>query len=129
MKEIKLGDLTPTRDMNYVKDVCRGFLSIAESNETIGREINISSNYEISVAGIFNLIKEIMKSEAKPMLEKERLRPITSEVYRLCGDNTLLKELTGFTTEYDINRGLELTCDWFKQKVNLLKYKSQIYNI
>lgn len=129
VKEIKLGDLTPTRDFNYVKDSCRGFLAIAECDATIGKEINISSNYEISMADTLNLIKKIMKSDVKFITDEQRLRPENSEVFRLWGDNSLIKELTGFQIQYTIEKGLEETCKWFIKPENLKKYKANIYNV
>ena len=129
MKEIKLGDLTPTRDFNYVKDTCRGFLAIAECDGTIGKEINISSDYEISMADTFNIIREVLKSDVRFISDKQRLRPENSEVFRLRGDNSLIKKLTGFNPECDIRKGLEITCEWFTKKENLSKYKPGIYNV
>lgn len=127
--EIKLGDLTPTRDFSFVKDTCNGFLKIAESDATIGKEINISSNFEISMADTLNIIKDIMQSDVKFNTEEQRIRPENSEVFRLWGDNTLIKSLTDFEPEYDIRRGLEITCNWFKNIDNLKKYKTGIYNV
>lgn len=129
MKEIKLGDLSPTRDFNYVKDTCNGFLALAECGDTIGKEINISSNFEISMGDTLNMIKDIMQSEVTFITEEQRIRPDNSEVFRLWGDNTLLKSLTGFKPEYDIRKGLEITCEWFKKAENLKKYKTGIYNL
>jgi nucleoside-diphosphate-sugar epimerase len=88
MKEIKLGDVTPTRDFNFVLDTCRGFLEIAESENTIGETINIGSNFEISVGDTLNMIKEIMGSEVKFITDNQRVRPEKSEVHRLWCDNT-----------------------------------------
>lgn len=129
IKEIKLGDLSPTRDFNYVKDTCKGFVAIAESDQTIGKEINICSNFEISMHDTLHLIKKIMKSDVQFITDQQRLRPENSEVFRLWGDNTLIKELTGFTPEFDIEKGLKDTCDWFSNKSNLAKYKAGIYNL
>lgn len=129
MKEIKLGDLTPTRDFNYVKDTCSGFLAIAESDKTIGKEINICSNYEISMLDTLNAIKEIMKSNVKFITDVQRIRPDNSEVYRLLGDNSIINDLTGFKPQYDIRKGLIITCNWFLNSTNLKKYKTNIYNI
>jgi NAD dependent epimerase/dehydratase len=129
IKEIKLGDLTPTRDFNYVKDTCNGFLAIADCDETIGKEINISSNFEISMADTLNIIKEILQSEVKFITDEQRLRPENSEVFRLWGDNTLIKELTGFKPQYTIRKGLEETCNWIMNPENLRKYKATIYNL
>ena len=128
-KEIKLGDLTPTRDFNYVKDTCSGFVAIANCDNVSGEEINIGSNYEISMGDTLNLIKEIMNSDVKFVVDKQRLRPKNSEVNRLWCDNTKINELTGFKPEYDIRRGLEETVKWFSNPDNLKKYKADIYNV
>lgn len=129
IKEIKLGDLTPTRDFNFVKDICSGFIAIAESEESIGKEINISSNYEISIKDTLELIKKIMKSDVRFIQDEERIRPKNSEVFRLWGDNSLIKSLTGFSPEYSLEEGLTETCNWFSNPENLKKYKANIYNI
>ncbi|NLA24483.1 MAG: NAD-dependent epimerase/dehydratase family protein [Bacteroidales bacterium] len=128
-KQIKLGDLSPTRDFTYVKDTCKGFLEIAKCDKTIGEEINIASNYEISMRDTLNLIAKIMNSDVEFVEDKERLRPKNSEVFRLWGCNKKLKELSNFTCEYSIEKGLEETINWFLNPENLKKYKSNIYNI
>ena len=129
VKQIKLGDLRPTRDFNFVKDTCQGFIALAESDKTIGEEINIASNHEISMQDTLNLIKEIMNSDIKFITEESRLRPKKSEVFRLWGDNTKIKTLTDFKPKYSIREGLQITCNWFKNPDNLKKYKSNIYNV
>jgi len=128
-KEIKVGDLTPTRDFNYVKDTCKGFLAIAENDETIGKEINIASNFEISMQDTLDLIKNIMQSNVEFVTDQQRLRPKKSEVFRLWGDNNLIRQLTGFEPEYDIRRGLTETIEWFTKEENLRRYKAGIYNV
>lgn len=128
-EKIKLGDLAPTRDLTYVEDTCRGFVVLSESEKAIGETVNIGSNFEVSVGDVFGIIKEIMGSDAQAVTEDERLRPGTSEVYRLWCDNTKIHALTGFTPEYTIREGLEKTVVWFSNPVNLKKYKSDIYNI
>ena len=127
--EIKLGDLTPTRDFNFVKDTCRGFIQLADCDEAIGQEVNVCSNYEISMRDTLNLIADIMGKEVKFIEDSQRLRPKNSEVFRLWGDNSKIKGLTGFEPEYDIRRGLEETIKWFTCEDNLKKYKSNIYNV
>jgi len=129
IKEIRLGDLSPTRDFTYVKDTVRGFLALANCNEAIGKEINISSNFEISMSDTLYLIKKLMKSDVKFVIDKQRLRPKDSEVFRLWGDNTKIKALTDFKPHYDIETGLNETIKWFSDSKNLKKYKSQIYNV
>jgi len=128
-KEIKLGDVTPTRDFNYVSDTCHGFLALAESDKTIGETVNIGSNFEISVIDTLNMIRDIMGSEVKFVLDEQRQRPGKSEVFRLWCDNTKIHTLTGFTPKLTIREGLEKTVDWFSQPANLAKYKSGIYNV
>ncbi len=128
-KEIKLGDLTPTRDFNYVKDICRGFIALSQCKAAIGQEVNISSNYEISMRDTLTLIAQIMKSDVQFIEDSQRLRPKNSEVFRLWGDNSKIKTLTGFVPQYDIKKGLEETIKWFLEPTNLAKYKSGIYNV
>lgn len=128
-KEIKLGDLTPTRDFNFVKDTCRGFIAISECENTAGKEINIASNYEISMADTLNIIKELMNSDVKFITDEQRIRPEKSEVFRLWGDNTLVKQLTNWQPEISLKEGLKSTIDWFIKPENLKKYKTDIYNV
>ncbi|MDG1021926.1 MAG: NAD-dependent 4,6-dehydratase LegB [Emcibacteraceae bacterium] len=128
-KEIKLGDVSPTRDFNYVSDTCEGFIQIANCDKAIGETINIGSNCEISIGNILNLIKEIMSSDVKFIIDEQRIRPEKSEVLRLWCDNRKINDLTGFEPKYSIRKGLEKTVDWFKKTENLVKYKTGIYNV
>jgi len=129
LKQIKLGDITPTRDFNFVKDTARGFLALAESENTIGKEINIASNFEISMGDTLNLIKSIMGSDVEFITDEQRIRPEKSEVFRLWGENKLIKELTGWQPKYSIEMGLRETVEWFVKSENLKKYKTNIYNL
>jgi NAD dependent epimerase/dehydratase len=129
IKVIKLGDLKPTRDFNFVSDICKGFLAIARCEETIGKEINISSNSEISMADTLDIIKEILQSDVLFLTDEQRIRPENSEVFRLRGDNSLIKELTGWHPGVTIREGLKKTIDWFTVPENLAKYKSGVYNL
>ena len=128
-KQIKLGDLSPTRDFNYVTDTCRGFLAIAESEQAIGEVINIGSNFEISMADTLNLIKEIMHSDVEFVTDEQRVRPEKSEVFRLWCDNKKIIDLTGFTPKFSIKEGLTETINWFLKPENLQQYKHNIYNV
>lgn len=128
-KQIKLGDVSPTRDFNYVEDTCRGFLALASCDDAIGQTVNIGSNFEISILDTLNLIKEIMISDVEFIVDQQRLRPEKSEVSRLWCDNSLINKLCDFTPQYTIKQGLEKTCAWFSNSKNLVKYKSTIYNV
>jgi len=129
MKEIKLGDVSPTRDFNYVEDTCAGFLELARCDAAIGRTVNIASNYEISVSDTLKMIRELMNSDVVFLEDEQRLRPGKSEVFRLWGDNSLIRELTGFAPRHDIRSGLQKTIDWFTVPTNLAKYKTGLYNV
>lgn len=127
---IKVGDLTPTRDFNYVTDTARGFLSIARAplDKVIGQEINIATNSEISMADTLDTIAELMHWQGRYEVDPERLRPAKSEVRRLWGDNTKIKSLTDWEPQVSIREGLQRTIDWFTDTENLKKYKTDIYN-
>lgn len=129
VKELKLGDLSPTRDFNFVKDTCGGFLEIAKTAKTEGEVINIGSNTEISVKDTLSLIKNLMQSDINIIEDVKRLRPKNSEVFRLKCGNAKIKSLTNFTSKYTLEEGLKETIKWFSNKENLKKYKSDIYNV
>jgi NAD dependent epimerase/dehydratase len=128
-KEIKLGNLSPTRDFNFVKDTCRGFLALTDCDGAVGQEVNLCSNSEISMRDTLELIAEITNSNVKFVEDSQRVRPECSEVFRLWGDNSKIKALTGYVPLYSIKQGLEETIMWFCNPENLRKYKSDIYNV
>jgi NAD dependent epimerase/dehydratase len=129
VKEIKVGDLKPTRDLNFVKDTCEGFLQLAQCDESIGQEVNIASNYEISMQKVLELIKIILQSNVNLIVDEQRIRPPNSEVFRLWGDNSKINSLTGFKPTHSIEEGLKLCCAWFLKRENGQNYKSDIYNL
>ena len=126
-KEIKLGSLTPTRDFNYVKDTARGFLEIYKSDKTIGEEINIATQKEISISELANELIRQINPEAKIICDEQRVRPEKSEVNRLLGSNEKIKRLTNWTPQYSFEEGLAETIDFLRN--NLDKYKIDIYNL
>lgn len=125
--EIKLGNLVPTRDFNYVKDTVNGFVEIAKSDITIGKEINIASGQEISVRDIFDTIKNFINPNAKIVQDELRFRPKLSEVGRLLGCNRKILELTDWNIEYSLKDGIFETIKWFEE--NLKYYKHSYYNL
>jgi NAD dependent epimerase/dehydratase len=128
-KEIKLGDITPTRDFNYVGDCCRAFIMLAESEKTIGETINIGSNSEISIGDTLKMIKKLMSSDVTFINDQQRIRPEKSEVYRLWCDNKKINELVGYKPNFSIEDGLKKTIDWITKPEHLKIYKSEIYNV
>ncbi len=127
-REIKVGDLTPTRDFNFVTDTARGFLAIARAEGVEGQELNIATGTEISMADTLQTIARIMQSDVRYVTDPQRLRPANSEVFRLCGDSSRLRELTGWAPEFSLEEGLRKTIEWFTRPQNLAKYKWQSYN-
>jgi NAD dependent epimerase/dehydratase len=128
-EEIKLGDISPTRDLLFVNDTVSAFLKIAQCNALIGQEVNIATQSEITIGDLAqNLIKNI-NPKAKIITDSVRLRPEKSEVYRLFGSNEKLKSYTDWEQEYSLEKGLKETIDWFSKVENLKQYKSDIYNV
>ena len=126
-EEIRLGSLTPTRDFNFVKDTAQGFIEIYRSDKTVGEEINIATQNEISIGELAEeLIKQI-NPQAKIVCDEERLRPEKSEVNRLLGSNEKIKMLTDWEPRFTFEEGLAQTIDFIRD--NLEKYKVDIYNI
>ena len=126
-EEIQLGSLTPTRDFNYVKDTAAGFIAIAESDRTIGEEINIATQNEISIGQLAQEIIHQINPAARIVCDEQRLRPEKSEVNRLLGSNEKIKRLTDWTPNYTFSQGISETIAWMKD--NLASYKVDIYNV
>lgn len=126
-KEIKLGSLTPTRDFNYVKDTAAGFIAIAKSDQTIGEEINIATQREISIGELANEIIRQINPAARIVCDEQRLRPEKSEVNRLLGSNEKIKKLTQWKPSYTFEQGIRETISWMKD--NMHHYKSERYNV
>jgi NAD dependent epimerase/dehydratase len=124
---VKLGSLTPTRDFNYVKDTVNGFIEILASDKTIGEEINIATQQEISMGEIARQLIDIINPNAKIVQDEQRIRPEKSEVNRLLGSNAKIKKLTAWTPQYSLKDGLKETVEFFEK--NLSRYKAELYNI
>lgn len=127
--EIKLGSLSPTRDLVYVTDTAQGFLQIAKCDSLIGYEVNIATGSEIAIGALAERLIHLINPAASIVSDEERFRPEKSEVNRLLGDNNKLKQHTNWSPEYSIDEGLQLSINWFAKKENLLHYKHELYNI
>lgn len=126
---IKLGDTIPTRDLLYVKDTVTAFTSIARTEKTIGEEINIATQQEISIGDLAQLLIDKINPKAKIISDEQRIRPKNSEVFRLLGSNQKILAMTDWKPKHTLNEGLDRTIEWFRDPSNLQNYKHGIYNI
>ena len=128
-RKIKVGDLSPTRDFNYVADTAAGFIALAKCSEAIGKEVNIATGREVSMADTLHTIARLMDADVEWVTDPQRLRPGGSEVFRLLGDNRLITSLTDWRPRHTLENGLGKTIRWFSDPANLSKYKTGIYNV
>jgi len=126
---LTLGNLSPTRDLTYVDDTCKGFLEIANHPDLNGEVINIGSNQEISIGSLAELIKEIIGKDLTITESQDRLRPEKSEVDRLLCDNSKICKLTAWKPEIGLKDGLQNVYNWM-QSIDLNQiYKADRYNV
>ena len=128
-QQIKLGSLSPTRDLVFVKDTARAFVEIAKTDNLAGEEINVATQREISIGDLAQRIMSLMEVEAEIVSDDVRVRPKDSEVERLLGSNEKIKKLVGWEPAYDLNKGLTQTISWFKSSNRAHSYKADIYNV
>tara|TARA_B100001564_G_scaffold354345_1_gene364750 strand:+ start:411 stop:1409 length:999 start_codon:yes stop_codon:yes gene_type:complete len=130
--EIKLGNVETTRDFSYVLDTVDGIIAGMNSNENIGKVINLGAGFEISILKTAKMISSLMGKEIKIITDKQRIRPQESEVNRLFSDNSLAEKTIKWEPKYKSEEGFALglkkTIDWFSITKNRKKYKSNIYN-
>lgn len=127
-RQIKVGDLTPTRDFNFVTDTCQGFIDIADAKDTAGLEINIATGQETSMEQLLHTIARLMNVDVEWVRDPQRIRPANSEVFRLLGDNKRITSLTNWLPRVSLEEGLKKTIHWICKPENLVKYKPLIYN-
>jgi dTDP-glucose 4,6-dehydratase len=126
-ESIRLGNLSPTRDFNYVADTVGGFICAAQNESAVGKVINIGSSQEISISNLVYKIADLMGRSAKIECENERVRPSKGEVERLCAANDLAEQLLGWEPRYTLDEGLRLTIEWIGE--HLEYYRSGIYAV
>jgi NAD dependent epimerase/dehydratase len=122
---IRVGNVAPTRDFNYVADTVRGFMINAGSEKTVGRVINLGAGKEISIGDLARTICSLVGRECQIIQEEQRIRPSGSEVDRLLADNRLADELLGWRPEVGLRDGLQKTLDWMR--LNLERYRPEVY--
>ncbi len=125
--ELNLGNLTPTRDLTFVKDTCKGFFEIFKAEGLLGEITNIGMSDEISIGDLVNKIAELLNTKITINSDNQRIRPRNSEVERLLCDNKKIKSETNWQPDYNLEAGLTETIEWIKK--NLQNYKSNIYNV
>lgn len=126
-EKIELGSLIPTRDFNYVKDTVNGYIEIYQSCQTIGQEINIATQREISIGDLAHELIRQINPNAQIICDEQRKRPANSEVSRLLGSNEKIRKLTNWVPQYSLEEGLAETISFYKKNLN--RYKADIYNI
>lgn len=126
---IKLGDLSPKRDFNYVLDTVNGFIELSKINNAIGEVVNIATGNEYSVKETVDYLVSKINPEAIVIEDNSRIRPEKSEVFRLIGCNKKIKSLTQWEPKYSFWEGLDQTINWFNDPENRKLYKQSLYNI
>lgn len=126
-EKLSLGNLSPTRDLTYVKDTAKGFLEIFKSDKLFGEITNIGMGKEINVGELVKKISSLISFKANIVEDTLRVRPENSEVERLLCDNNKLIKSTNWKPDYDLEKGILETIEWLKSNIDL--YKSDIYNV
>ena len=128
-REIRLGDLRPTRDLVYVADTVEGFIRIAQADGLIGRDCNIATGRDWSMGELAETLIAMIDPKAKVVADEQRLRPANSEVFRLCGSTERLRQCTGWAPARTLQEGLAQTVQWFRAGDHLGRYKADVYNV
>jgi dTDP-glucose 4,6-dehydratase len=131
--EIRLGNLTATRDFCYVRDTVAGFLAVLESERAVGEVINIGSDFEVSIGDAAQMIVDLMGRQVPIRVDEQRLRPTASEVERLWAATAKARSLTNWAPQYSgregFRRGLQETIAWFSEPRHLERYDAGRYHV
>lgn len=122
---IRLGNLTPTRDLNYVSNTVDGFIMAASAEAAAGRTMNIGSGREISIRELVDVIGRLTGRQPRIEVDPERERPGTSEVERLLANASLARQTMGWEPRVSLEDGLQLTIDFIRH--HLSRYRSGSY--
>ena len=115
--KIHLGNLEPTRDFNFVADIVDGFIKVAKGSSATGEVVNIGSGVEVSIGDLTTAIQTILGKDIPVALDEERTRPSSSEVTRLCADNTRAREVYGWKPQHTLEQGLSKTIEWIESNL------------
>ena len=124
---VHLGNLVPTRDLNYVANIVDGFVRAGATSGIVGKTINLGSGREISIGDLANLIAKLIGKPIHIEQDKERLRPDGSEVDRLLADGNLAQTLLGWSPRIGLEEGLQQTIEWVEQHME--RYRKNVYII
>ncbi|MCK4858387.1 MAG: SDR family NAD(P)-dependent oxidoreductase [candidate division Zixibacteria bacterium] len=125
--ELKLGSTTPTRDFTYISDTVAGLIKGAESDEAVGRTVNLGTGIEVSIGALAEKIASLLGKEYHYEPDSRRVRPQSSEVSRLLADNSLAQSLLDWKPQVSLADGLNRTIEWFRE--NLRGFRPQEYAI
>ena len=132
-KNLKLGNLSPTRDFTFVEDTADSFIQTLKSKKISGETINVGNNFEISIKQIIEIMREEFGYNFNVILDKKRIREIKSEVFQLIASNKKAKKVLNWKPNYagvkGFKLGLKKTIEWFQDPKNLQDYNSQSYSI
>ncbi|MBE0417162.1 MAG: SDR family NAD(P)-dependent oxidoreductase [Coriobacteriia bacterium] len=122
-EQLRLGSLAATRDLTFVSDTCEGLIALASADGAVGRDVNLGTGNEISIGDLARLVMELAGRSVPIVVEDSRLRPDGSEVERLVSDNSLAREIAGWSPRVSLHEGLERTLEWFGDQRNLERYR------
>jgi len=124
---VKIGDVKPIRDFNYVKDTVEGFISLAFCDRAVGEVVNLGTGKEISIDSLVDLIGKVLEVKINVVEDGDRFRPQSSEVYRLVCDNSKVLGLTTWRPIYALEEGLKETIGYIRDHLDL--FKTSLYMI
>ncbi|PKL41852.1 MAG: NAD-dependent dehydratase [Candidatus Riflebacteria bacterium HGW-Riflebacteria-1] len=114
-EQIRLGDLRPVRDFNYVGDTAEGFIAAANSNCQQGEIFNLATGRGVSIAETVEIIGQLMLKKIEIQHDDKRQRPADSEVMRLIGNADKAKNLLNWQPQHSLEQGLAETINWVEQ--------------
>jgi len=123
---IKLGSLTPVRDLTFIEDTVSGFIRVAESGKSIGSVFNVGTGHGVTISELVTVILRIIGVDKHIVADSKRFRPVKSEVTVLVCNNTKAREILEWRTKYTLERGLQYTIEYIRN--NLYRYKPGIFN-
>ena len=122
---VRLGNLHPTRDLNFVSNTVDGYLLAATHEAAVGQTINLGTGREISMGDLAQLIGRLMGQPVAVVADDQRVRPDNSEVMRLLADNALARRLLGWSPAVTLEDGLATTIEWMRQHKD--RYRPGVY--